>query len=117
LLRVEKGFESFSESRAAAMRVGVINGKDDQIQVLFENGEVFSFPKEKKSISKIIRKRFDEMVLTGLLTLMASPAISRIQIWPDQSISNGTIKHFLAYLTELGFDDFDIAFEIGRNAQ
>ena len=101
-----------AEARPAALRLALSPMAGNQIQVIFETGEKFSFPEDKNRIEMRIRKRVDEMVMTGLLTLIANPAISRAQIWADQRASQDRINELLVSLTQIGFDDFDFAFEV-----
>ena len=104
--------QAFSKERPAALKLGVVPSGSEELMLFFESGEVFKFPAEQQKIANHIQKRINEMMLTGLLTLIASPAISRVQLWPDVKTSDSDLQSLTNYLVNLGFDDFDIAFEM-----
>ena len=97
--------------REVALRFGVKEKSNNQILVLLESGDEVLFPQQKSKLDAIIEKRVQDMEFTGMLTLVASPAISRVEIWPEEGLPNIKFNALLEYLTKSGFDQFDIAME------
>jgi hypothetical protein len=101
------------DARPAALRFGVrdLQGSDD-LQIVFESGQTLRFPSQETAMKTIMKSRVREMEITGLLTLIASPAISRVQIWPEAQVPSFKVSRLLKTLVDFGFDDFDIAVEV-----
>lgn len=114
LAKVEEHDPNLRAERPAALRFGVRKARvaGEGLTLLLESGRVFEFPQEEGALKKAIEQRTGEMERTGLLTLVANPAISRAQIWPEDGIPAHEMRALLGFLTSVGFDDFDIAMEV-----
>lgn len=112
LMQVSRNSGALFEGRQAALRFGVRDAGHDGVELLFESGEILRHPEQEGEIRSLALRRVREMELTGMLTLVASPAIGRLQIWPEQGISPAKMSGLLRFLASLGFEDFDIAMEV-----
>lgn len=113
LATARRGDPLLFEGRQAALRFGVRKPRAGEgLEILFESGELFRFPAESERVRALLDARVKEMELTGLLTLIASPAISRLQIWPEGDLPRAEMARLMRFLTAAGFDDFDLALEV-----
>ena len=114
LAKVDAHAVPLKEERPAALRFGVRKHATpgEGLTLLFESGRVFRFPREEAELKALIEERTGEMERTGLLTLVANPALSRAQIWPEAGIPPSDMRALMGFLTSLGFDDFDVAMEV-----
>jgi len=119
LARTSRMETSVFEGRQAALRFGVrrANAKEraeagEGVVLLFESGELLRYPQQENKITVLAQRRVSDMHKTGLLTLIANPAISRLQIWPEATLAPSDVASLLRFFTSLGFDDFDFALEV-----
>jgi hypothetical protein len=112
LAQVSASDPALHEGRTVALRMGVRHRPGGGLALLLETGEVIRYPGEAQRLKEIVGARAFEMERTGLLTLVANPAISRAELWPEADVPPAAFDALLRDLVELGYDDFDVAMEV-----
>ena len=112
LAKIDARDAHLSAGRQAAVRFGVRKRSAGGLALLFDSGRVLEFPRQETAIRALVDARAEEMERTGLLTLVANPAIARAQIWPEADVPPAELGALVRFLTDLGYDDFDIAMEV-----
>lgn len=98
-----------TESRLHGVSLTIQEYKPGVTQIAFDDGTMFELPAQQEALKKYAKKRVDVLVQMAMLMMTETPASNRVQIWPAKSVNFETVRSIVAMLTEVGFDDFDIA--------
>ncbi len=110
LKSLKKGF--FIKERKSAITIFLSTDKENSnMRIFFENGKSFVLPKDGKKFLEYFEDKRKNIMLTALLIRIPDPAISRVKIWTDRTVSFQDIKYVMKVFSQFGYDDFDIAVE------
>lgn len=110
LKNIKKGF--FINERKSAITIFLTNDKkNNKMKIVFENGKSFNLPKDGQKFLDYFEDKRRNIMLTALLIRIPDPAISRVKIWTDSTISFQDIRYVMKVFSQFGYDDFDIAVE------
>ncbi|WGL61253.1 hypothetical protein QEJ31_06565 [Pigmentibacter sp. JX0631] len=108
--KLQKGF--FVRERKSAITIYLSHEQEtNNLRIIFENGKSFILPKDGQKFLDYFEDKRKNIMLTALLIRVPDPAISRVKIWSDRTISFQDLKYIMRVFSQFGYDDFDIAVE------
>ncbi len=107
---IKSGF--LFQERDAILKAYVKKTKDNDFEIVFDDGSIFLLNKNNNDIKNYLIRRRNNIIFSALVMRHNSDKNSRIAIWSDKKIKFLELRGVLNFFATYGFDSFDIAVEV-----